>query len=324
MTTGPVIVECVPNVSEGRNQSIIERLASAVEAVKGVALLDRHADVDHHRSVFTLAGEPNGVSRAIAEFVRVAVAVLDIRTHRGAHPRVGVVDVVPFVPLSGLTLMDCVRLATNLAAWVGHQLAVPVFLYEAACRVPERRRLENIRRGGLEGLAHRMRHDLHWQPDYGPAIPHPSAGVMVIGARPILIAYNVVLNTNDLRVAQTIAKTIRESGGGLPALKAIGVALGTRGVVQVSMNLTNFRVTSLLDAYGAVRQEARRHGVAILESEIVGLVPRAALPPDPATTLNLRHWSADRILEIRLEQAGLLPKGGELTLDVSKDKETFG
>lgn len=310
-----MIVECVPNVSEGRNEAVIEKLTSVVEGVKGVALLDRHVDVDHHRSVFTLAGEPSGVSQAIAEFVRLAVSMLDITMHHGEHPRVGVVDVVPFVPLCGLTLTDCVHLAENLAAWVGHQLAVPVFLYEAACRVPERRQLESIRRGGLEALAHRMQQDPQWRPDYGPATPHPTAGVMVIGARSVLIAYNIVLNTNDLRVARAIAKTIRASGGGLPALKAVGVALGSRGVVQVSMNLTNFRETSLLDAYEAVRREAIRRGVEVLESEIVGLVPRAALPPDPVTTLNLKDWSDDRILETRLAHVGLLPKGVELMLD---------
>lgn len=309
------LVECVPNVSEGRNTKVLDTLASAIEAVQGVALLDRHTDADHHRSVFTFAGDPHAVAQAAFACIQRAVSLLDIRKHRGVHPRVGVVDVVPFVPLHHVEMAECIRLARELAARVGTELSVPVFLYEEACRVPARRRLETIRRGGLEGVAQRMQTDPLWRPDYGPARPHPTAGVMVVGARSILIAFNVVLDTDDLAAAQSIAKTIRTSGGGLPALKAIGVALASRGRVQIAMNVTNFRETSLVDAFQAVQREAERRGLSILESELVGLVPRAALPPDPTATLKLRHWRPEQVLETRLTQAGLLTDDESLTLE---------
>lgn len=228
-----------------------------------------------------------------------AIDLIDLRSHEGVHPRIGAVDVVPFVPLEDATIDQCITLAKETAAVVAERFGVPCFLYEAAASRDDRRDLAEVRRGGLNGLAHRMRQPA-WRPDAGPNQLHPSAGAIAIGARPILIAYNVNLASNRLSVAQRIASVIRASGGGLPFLKAMGVPLEHRGVVQVSMNLTNYLETSLVAAFDAVAREASVDGVRILESEIVGLVPADALPPNPAARLKLRAEDLDKVLEQRL------------------------
>lgn len=292
------VMECVPNVSEGRRPEVIDTLAAVVSDA-GARLLDYSADAAHNRSVLTFAGEPHQVEAAALALVAHAVASIDMRTHRGEHPRVGAVDVMPFVPLQALAMSDAVASARRVGATVAERFGLPVYLYEEAASRPERRRLENIRRGQLENLAVRMQ-DPEWRPDFGPFQPHPTAGAIIIGARRPLIAFNVNLGTSQLDVAARIARTVRESGGGLPAVKAIGVRLAERGIVQVSMNLTNYEETPIERAFDAVKQEAAKCGVTVIESELIGLIPRAALAGTTPEHLQLRDFQPDRILENRL------------------------
>ena len=295
------VIECVPNVSEGRRAEIIEAMAVAIRGVTGVRLLDHSSDASHNRSVFTLAGDAEGVRNAVLALVARAVADIDLRTHRGEHPRLGAVDVVPFVPIEGVTMMECVELARQVGAEIARRFNVPVFLYEEAATNPARRNLEDIRRGEFEGLAAKMRAP-EWAPDFGPVTPHPSAGATVVGARMPLIAYNINLATDRLDVAKKIAAAIRQSSGGFRYVKAAGFRLENRGIVQVSMNLTNFEKTPIFRVFETVKREAARYGVAILESEIVGLVPSAALTGAAAFYLQLEGFNADQVLENKLRQ----------------------
>ncbi len=297
------LVESVPNISEGRDQSVIAKLITGIQAVPMVALLDVHVDPDHHRSVFTIVGEPEAMSTALFGLVRDAQQLIDIRQHQGEHPRIGAVDVVPWIPFQGVTMEDCVTSANKLGTRIGQELGIPVFLYEQAKRVSLRAKLEAIRRGGLSSLQMRMKTDPEWQPDFGPPLIHPTAGAIAVGARFFLIAFNVVLKSHDLGVARQIAKAIRTSSGGLPSVKAMGVPLPSRQFVQVSMNLTDYRESSLRMAYEAVKREANRNGVDILESEIVGLMPQAAWDEKLWNDLKLRPMKSDPILEHRLEQS---------------------
>lgn len=290
------MLECIPNVSEGRRPEIVEALADEVRSVGGVRLLDRSSDWSHHRSVFTFVGEAPAVERALLRLFARAVSLVDLRTHRGVHPRVGAVDVVPFVPLTGSSMADAVAAARLVGAAMAADYGVPVYLYEEAASRPERRRLEAIRKGGFEALAQKMTTP-EWAPDFGPLVPHPTAGASVVGARRSLIAFNVTLATDQLEVARQIARAVRTSSGGLPAVKAMGVALEDRGVVQVSMNLTDHTQTSMVDAFDAVRREAARRGVSVLESELVGLAPAAALDAERAAVMAIRDFSPGRILE---------------------------
>jgi glutamate formiminotransferase len=292
------LFECVPNVSEGRRASVIDHCAAAIRTA-GVRLLDVSSDSSHNRSVFTFAGDEVAVEEAVLALFGVALASIDLRVHSGVHPRMGAVDVVPFVPLHGTSLDDCVALAVRVAAEVARRHALPVYLYEAAASSPARRSLENVRRGGFEGLAAKMA-EPDWRPDYGPSEPHPTAGATAIGARNILIAYNIDLATTDIQAARSIAAAIRESSGGLRFVKAMGVDVPHRGRVQVSMNLTNYRVTPLVEVFERVQAEARSLGVAIAGSEIVGLAPAAALPPGTAERIKLQN-AEEKILEERLE-----------------------
>lgn len=296
------LIECVPNFSEGRSAETVRRLVGAVRAVPGVVLLDEEQDADHHRAVLTFAGAPAAVAEAAFQSVKIAAALIDLRRHQGGHPRVGAADVVPFIPLRGVTMEDCVAVARQVGARIGAELGIPVFLYERAATRPERQGLENIRKGGLEGLAARMQEAV-WAPDFGPPRLHDTAGATVVGARPPLIAYNVNLQTSDLEVAKGIAKTIRQSSGGLPSVKAIGVELASRRLVQVSINLTNYEETPIHAAYEAVRKEAGRQGVEVLGSEIIGLVPQRALAQAAEAYLKLEGFKADQVLEVRLERA---------------------
>jgi len=294
------IVECVPNFSEGRLPDVIDALLRAVKKTEGVALLDQHMDADHHRSVVTFAGSPEAVEWAAFEIVKVASELIQLTHHAGEHPRIGATDVLPFVPLRGATMAQCVQLSESVGARIGEELKIPVFLYEEACVHPHRARLEVIRRGGMEALASRMKNDPRWSPDYGPHTLHPTAGAIVVGARHPLIAYNVMLDSNDLTLAKDIAKTIRTSGGGLPCLKALGLNLSSRGHVQVSMNLTNFRATPLHVAFEAVKREAEKRGVAILGSEIVGLVPQEAVTQVATQYLKLDSLTPEQVIETQL------------------------
>jgi glutamate formiminotransferase len=294
-----MIIECIPNVSEGRRPEVIAAMADAIRAVPGVRLLDHSSDASHNRSVFTLVGTTSGVEQAVLALVERAVADVDLRTHRGEHPRMGAVDVVPFVPIEGVTMAECVALAKKVGAAIAERFKVPVYLYEEASNNPARKNLEDIRRGEFEGLAAKMATP-GWTPDFGPAEPHPTAGAVVVGARMPLIAYNINLATDRLDVAKKIAAAIRHSSGGFRYVKAAGFKLEDRGVVQVSMNLTNYEKTPIFRVFEAVKREAARYGVAILESEIVGLIPSAALNAAAEYYLQIEGFKADQVLEHKL------------------------
>jgi glutamate formiminotransferase len=296
------IIECVPNVSEGRRPEIITRFVDAIRAVPGVRVLDYSSDASHNRSVLTLAGEAAPLKAAILALFEQAVANVDLRTHKGEHPRLGAVDVVPFVPIEGVTMAECVALAKDTAADVATRFGVPVFLYEDASVDPARKNLEDIRRGEFEGLAAKMAKP-EWKPDFGATTPHPSAGATVIGARMPLIAYNINLATDRLDVARKIAAGIRHSSGGFRFVKAMGITLEDRKIVQVSMNLTNYEKTPMYRVFEVVKREAARYGVSVLESEIVGLVPAAALVATAEYFLQLEGFKHDQVLETRLRQS---------------------
>ena len=294
-----MVIECVPNVSEGRRPEIVARMADAIRSVTSVRLLDHSSDAAHNRSVFTLAGDATGVERAVLALFERAVEDIDLRTQRGEHPRLGAVDVVPFVPIEGVTMAECVALAKKVGAEVAARFQIPVYLYEEASADAARRNLEDIRRGEFEGLAAKMA-TAGWAPDFGPATPHPSAGAAVIGARMPLIAYNINLATDRLDVAKKIAAAIRHSSGGYRFVKAMGIRLEARGIVQVSMNLTNYEKTPIFRVLETVKREAERYGVAVLESEIVGLVPSAALMSAAEFYLQIKGFSAEQVLENKL------------------------
>jgi glutamate formiminotransferase len=293
------IIESIPNVSEGRQKEVIDKLIGAITGTPGVRLLDHSSDASHNRSVFTLVGDAPSLKAATLALFDTAVASIDLRSHRGEHPRLGAVDVVPFVPIAGATMDDCVALAKDVAATVAERFAVPVYLYEDASTNPARKNLEDIRRGEFEGLAAKMA-SAGWTPDFGPRVPHESAGASVIGARMPLIAYNINLNTDRLDVAKKIATAIRHSSGGLRFVKAMGVMLEDRRVAQVSINLTNYQKTPVFRVFEMVKREADRYGVSILESEVVGLVPAAALMASAEYYLQIGGFSPEQVLENKL------------------------
>ncbi len=291
-----MVIECVPNVSEGRRPEIVARMAEAIRSVTGARLLDHSSDASHNRSVFTLAGDAAGVERAVLALFACAVEDIDLRTQRGEHPRLGAVDVVPFVPIEGVTMAECVALAKKVGAEVAARFQIPVYLYEEAAADPARKNLEDIRRGEFEGLTAKMA-TAGWAPDFGPARPHATAGAAVIGARMPLIAYNINLATDRLDVAKKIAAAVRHSTGGLRYVKAMGLPLEDRGIVQVSMNLTNFEKTPIYRVFEMVKREAARYGVTVLESEIIGLVPSAALTQSAAWFLQVSDFTERQVLE---------------------------
>jgi glutamate formiminotransferase len=296
------VIESVPNISEGRRPEVVEQAVSALRATPGLRVLDVQSDRDHNRSVLTLAGDDDALQQGLLALFDVALERLDLRAHQGEHPRLGAVDVVPFIPIEGATMADCVALARRVAQAVAERHRVPVFLYEEAATAPHRRNLEDIRRGQFEGLAEKMRDPL-WQPDFGPPAPHPSAGATVIGARPALIAYNINLGTADLEVARRIAKAIRHSSGGFRHVKAMGVMLEARKLAQVSINMTDFKRTPLHRVFETVRSEAERHGVHVVGSEIVGLVPSEALFDAAEHYLRLEAFSPGQVLERRIRDS---------------------
>ena len=295
------LVECVPNFSEGRRAEVLEEILDEIRAVDGVQLVDWTMDPDHNRAVVTFVGEGAGVSEAAFRAVARAKEVIDLRQHQGEHPRMGATDVVPFVPLEGTTMEACVGLAHGLGERVGRELEIPVFFYEAAALDPSRRNLADVRKGQFEGLRERIGTDPSRVPDAGPNAIHPTAGATAIGARFFLIAFNVNLETTDVQVAKEIAKKVREKDGGLPGIKAMGFYLEDVELSQVSMNVCNFQATSLLRVFEEIEREARQRGVAIRESELVGLAPRAALPPGVAERIRLRGFDpAQQIIEERI------------------------
>lgn len=293
------LIESVPNVSEGTNAQVIGRIADALRALPGVRLLDVQSDVSHNRSVFTLVGDAEPLKAAVLQLYQDALEHIDLRRHRGEHPRLGAVDVCPFIPIEQASLEDCVRLAREVGEEVARRFNLPVYLYEEAATTAARRNLEDIRRGEFEGLAARLQ-QRDWAPDFGPATAHPSAGATVIGARMPLIAYNINLATDRLDVAKKIAAGIRMSSGGFRYVKAMGIALEATGVVQVSMNLTNYEKTPIFRIFEVVKREAARYGVNVLGSEIVGLVPASALLQTAEYYLQLEGFSLRQVLEQRL------------------------
>jgi glutamate formiminotransferase/glutamate formiminotransferase/formiminotetrahydrofolate cyclodeaminase len=294
------VVECIPNFSEGRNIDVIQALRDIVHSVPGVALLHETMDADHHRAVLTLAGRPYAVAEIAFQMARAASQLIDLRSHHGQHPRIGATDVMPFVPVRGVSMLDCVQLAKMVGQRIGNELKIPVFLYEEAASRPERKNLEWIRRGGLKGLSDRMDVDPLWKPDFGPKHLHPTAGATVVGARWPLVAFNVNLQSRDLSIAKSIAKAVRQSNGGLPFLKAIGIDLKTVGLVQVSMNLTNPDQTSLHAAWAAVEKEANACGVQVAGTELVGLVPEGVLIATAQHALRMNQFDGRQVLETRL------------------------
>jgi len=286
------MIECVPNFSEGREPETIAALAAVIKEVPGVALLGFESDADHHRSVITFAGEPEGVLEAAVRAVGKATELIDLRRHVGVHPRVGAADVVPFVPLEGSTLDDCVAIAHRAGSEIWRRFGVPVYFYEAAAKIAERRRLEKTRRTGFDGRP----------PDIGDIAGHATAGAAMVGARNFLIAYNINLVTPDAAIAKQIAFRVRESSGGFRFVKAMGLHLATLGRAQVSMNLTNFAGIELDDLYAAIAAEAARLGTAIAESELIGFIPRAAYERSPVFFRRIRDFDESRIIENRIAQ----------------------
>jgi glutamate formiminotransferase len=292
------LVECVPNFSEGRQPERIRSIAEAIAAVDSACVLDTHVDPDHNRSVITFVAEPERVVEAAVNAVRRAAELIDMRLHHGEHPRLGATDVLPFVPIRGVTMDDCVRLAHEAGAAIARELSIPVYFYEQAARRPGRVNLEDVRRGALELLREEITTNSERAPDEGLAQVHDSAGAIAVGARPILIAFNVILRTDDLATARQIARSIRARNGGLPFVKALGFRLQTRGLVQVSMNLVNYKVTGMTEAYDAIA----RFGVEIESAEIVGLVPRDALDRNAAYFPRLENFSEAKILEHQIDR----------------------
>ena len=294
------IVECVPNFSEGRRKEVVDAIAKSIASVPGVRLLDTEMDPNHNRCVITFVGDRNAVAEAAFQGAKSAVGRIDMNHHRGEHPRVGALDVLPFVPISGVTMDDCVALANSVGKRIADELQVPVYLYEAAATRPDRKALPDVRRGEFEGLKVAIETDPERKPDFGPAKLHPTAGACIVGARPVLIAWNVNLGTKDVTVAKRIAKAIRESDGGLPAVRAKGFELADRGLVQVSMNMTDYRKTSLVQAFEAIRELATKEHVEIVESEIVGLVPLDTVLPGATQYFKLARFHREQVLEARL------------------------
>jgi glutamate formiminotransferase / 5-formyltetrahydrofolate cyclo-ligase len=293
------IVECVPNFSEGRDMKVVEEIVAPLRARAGVKLLDYQTDADHNRMVVTVVGEPEPLKAAVLEAMGAAVRLIDMTGHSGQHPRMGAVDVVPFIPIRNVTMEEAVALAKEVAADAAARFDLPIFLYEQAAAAAHRANLAAVRKGQFEGMAEKLKDPL-WKPDFGPPAVHPTAGVTAVGARMPLVAYNVNLDTADLSIADRIAKSVRHISGGLRFVKAMGVALSDRGIVQVSINMTDYQKTALYRVFELIRIEARRYGVNVVGSEIVGLVPMEALIDSAAYYLGLENFSMAQVLEARI------------------------
>ena len=292
------LLECVPNISEGRDQRKIASMADEVKKHSGVKLLDTSSDRDHHRSVFTFIGEPEAVKDAAFSLTMKAIDLIDMREHKGSHPRLGAVDVVPFVPVQGVEMKEAVQIAREFGKGLAKR-GIPVFFYEEAATRPERKDLPSIRKGEYEGLGEKLK-DPDWKPDEGPAHFNPKSGATVVGARFPLVAYNVNLKTKDLALAKEIARKVRFKDGGFPHIRAMGVDLKEKGLVQVSMNLTNYRVTNIPKVYEFIKEEALRKGVEIEESEIVGLIPLGVLEGVAQNYLKYPDFSVRQVIEQRI------------------------
>ncbi len=293
------IMECVPNFSEGRDLQKIDKIVSPFRAKEGVKLLDYSNDEDHNRLVVTVVGEPEALKNAVIEAIGIAVELIDLNHHQGQHPRMGAADVVPFIPIKGCTMDEAITLSKEVAEAVAEKYQLPVFLYEKSASAPHRENLAAVRKGEFEGMAEKI-HLPEWRPDFGPAERHSTAGTVAIGARMPLVAYNINLNTPSLEIAHDIAKKIRYIGGGLRYCKAMGVELTERGITQVSINMTDYSKTALYRAMEMVRFEARRYGVSVVGSEIIGLVPMEALIDTASYYLGLENFSMEQVLEARI------------------------
>lgn len=294
------IVECVPNFSEGQRLEVVEAIAQQIKGVEGVRLLDYEHDKDHNRSVMTFVGESESVKKAAFAACAKAAELIDLNKHTGEHPRIGATDVIPFIPISNVTMEECVVLARDLGKEIAEKLGIPVYLYEHAATKPERQNLANIRKGQYEGLREAIQKDPEREPDFGPSKLHPTAGATVVGARMPLVAYNVNLNTADIEIAKSIARKVRHSSGGLEYVKALGLDIKERGIVQVSMNLTNYEKTPVFKVFDMIKEEAEKSGVEILDSEVIGLIPMNALVDSAEFYLKLENFDKSQVLENRL------------------------
>lgn len=295
------ILECVPNFSEGRDLDKVEKIISPFRGKQDVKLLDYESDKDHNRSVITIVGEPEAVKDAVVEATGIAVKLIDLNHHTGQHPRMGAVDVVPFIPIKNVTMDDAIALSKEYAKEAADKYNLPVFLYEKSATSKNRENLANIRKGQFEGMAEKLKQP-EWTPDYGPHAPHPTAGVTAAGARMPLVAFNVNLDTDNIEIANKIARNVRYINGGLRFVKAIGVELKERGIVQVSMNMTDYTKTALYRSFELVKIEARRYGVNVIGSEVIGLVPMEALIDTAVYYLGVENFSMNQIFETRLSE----------------------
>ncbi|WP_346929316.1 glutamate formimidoyltransferase [Clostridium sp.] len=295
------IVECIPNFSEGRDKEKIETIVNVFRGVEGVKLLDYSSDADHNRSVVTVVGEPEALEEAIINMAEKVYENIDMSAHTGAHPRMGALDVVPFVPIDGITMEECVEIANRVGRVIAERFNIPVYLYEKAATASHRENLATVRKGQYEGFFEKIKED-KWAPDYGPKEVNIKGGCVAIAARQPLVAFNVNLGTDNLQIADTIAKTVRHLGGGLRFAKAMGVMLEDRNIAQVSMNLVNYEKTAVYRAFEMVKMEAKRYGVPVVGSEVIGLVPMAALINSAEYYLQIENFSMDQILERRISE----------------------
>lgn len=293
------LIECVPNISEGRRPEVVAAIVDAVKRVPGVRWLDNSSDPDHNRSVLTFLGSPEVLKEAVLVLYEQVYKHIDMRKQQGSHPRMGAIDVVPFIPIQGATMEDCVALAKDVAEAVSHKFGVPIMLYEEAASAPHRKNLADVRKGQYEGMGEKLAQS-EWKPDYGPDYPHPELGVTAMGARMALIAYNVYLNTPNLEIAKEIAKAVRGSSGGLAYVKGLGIYTEERNQVQVSMNLVNYKKTPIYRVFEMIKSEAQRWGVSVVGSEVVGLIPQEALLESAAYYLQIEGWKPEMVLENKL------------------------
>lgn len=295
------IVECIPNFSEGIDKEKVENIVNVFRGVEGVKLLDYSSDADHNRTVVTVVGEPNALENAIINMAEKVYENIDMSKHKGGHPRMGALDVVPFVPIEGVSMDDCIEIANRVGKVIGEKYNVPVYLYEKAATAPHRENLAKVRKGQYEGFFEKIKEE-DWEPDYGPREVNVKGGCVAIGAREPLVAFNVNLGTDNVEIADKIAKKVRHIGGGLRFVKAMGVMLEDRNIAQVSMNLVNYEKTTVYSAFEMVKMEAKRYGVPVIGSEVIGLLPMAALVKSAEYYLQIENFSMDQILEKRIAE----------------------
>lgn len=295
------IVECIPNFSEGRDLEKVETVVNVFRGVQGVKLLDYSSDADHNRTVVTVVGEPEALEAAIINMAETVYENIDMSKHSGGHPRMGALDVVPFVPIDGVTMEECVEIANRVGKTIGERFNIPVYLYEKAATAAHRENLATVRKGQYEGFFNKIK-EADWAPDYGPSEVNVQGGCVAVGARQPLVAFNVNLGTDNVQIAETIAKTVRHIGGGLRFVKAMGVKLEDRNIAQVSMNLVNYEKTAVYRAFEMVKMEAKRYGVPVIGSEVIGLVPMAALINSAEYYLQIENFSMSQVLEKRISE----------------------